>query len=940
MHKHSVYDVDSHYRIDPTSRKIVNESSSKLNLMQYDHNSERFTFEIPREIEGHDMMDCNMVEVHYLNVDSTSDTVVEGVYDVTDMQLSPEDDNVVIFSWLISANATQFVGLLQFLVRFACVAEDGTIEYAWHTDIYEKIKISKGINNTDNVYTQYADVLHQWKQEISNIVNGGGGGTGGGTGTGADGYSPTVNVTNIEGGHKVTITDVNGAKSFDVMDGATGTKGEKGDKGDKGDAFTFNDFTTEQLASLKGDKGDKGEKGEQGVQGTKGEKGEDGYTPIKGVDYFDGEKGDTGERGVAGIVVSETEPSPDAEGNHPVWVNPTNLPSVELLSTDNITQEAGQSESYIMSQKAVTDLVAEALGTEETEYETVDSVDEMTDTSKSYILSTTGTIWSYGEFTETTEAPELFDRNAVTLNQRYSGSPGSLVTGNGYYCTDFIPVDMTLADPLVMRFSGGKLWNSNNQTGDKLMLFDANKNTLKTTYISNSRDGFRTAEAHLAEVDGNDYIIKIGYTWTSTNNIEKCDVYDDIAYVRIVIETGSSSAELERVPDISITLDAQAGTTTEHRWYDTGYTPEDASGSGNYVDMLVRINQNTSDIKEVSSRVTALETGSDSVTIPSFWQDAVDICISKIKALQVGRHCMTFPFFSDNHTRNGYAGMLIAHIMNECKIPYAFYGGDSIDSGYIASEAVMIAQDKAFDTAMSYIPNGRFCRAVGNHDGHWAVSASEKHYYTREQVYELFLREEAIAQNKHFGDDGTYYYVDDVASKTRFIVLNTNGIRDTSGAIVGSTFDSTQLAWLQNTALSFNESGWAVVLICHQPLSNHYHALISNAAEVRTVIANHINGTDANKADIVGCFSGHIHRDRIWSGEAVNTTDDSEGATMPFKQVTITSNHTGIAYDDATKHTVANDDKSHAIDFVTINKKTRTVNITRLGIGEDRSYTY
>ena len=61
---------------------------------------------------------------------------------------------------------------------------------------------------------------------------------------------------------------------------------------------------------------------------------------------------------------------------------------------------------------------------------------------------------------------------------------------------------------------------------------------------------------------------------------------------------------------------------------------------------------------------------------------------------------------------------------------------------------------------------------------------------------------------------------------------------------------------------------------------------------------------------------------------------------MPFKQVTITSDHTGISYDSATKHTVANDDKSHAIDFVTINKNTRTVNLTRLGIGEDRSYSY
>ena len=141
VHLHSVYDVDSHYRIDPTSRKIVNESSGKSNLMQYDHNSERFTFDVPKEIEGHNMMDCNVVEIHYLNIDSVTGEVTKGIYAVEDMQLSPEDDNVVIFSWLISANATQRVGLLNFLVRFACVADDGTVEYAWHTDTYKKISI-------------------------------------------------------------------------------------------------------------------------------------------------------------------------------------------------------------------------------------------------------------------------------------------------------------------------------------------------------------------------------------------------------------------------------------------------------------------------------------------------------------------------------------------------------------------------------------------------------------------------------------------------------------------------------------------------------------------------------------------------------------------------------------------------------------------------------
>ena len=45
---------------------------------------------------------------------------------------------------------------------------------------------------------------------------------------GEDGFSPTVAVTEITGGHRVTITDVNGPKSFDVADGKDGTGGSGG----------------------------------------------------------------------------------------------------------------------------------------------------------------------------------------------------------------------------------------------------------------------------------------------------------------------------------------------------------------------------------------------------------------------------------------------------------------------------------------------------------------------------------------------------------------------------------------------------------------------------------------------------------------------------------------------------------------------------------------
>lgn len=46
---------------------------------------------------------------------------------------------------------------------------------------------------------------------------------------GIAGVSPTVAVSNITGGHRMTITDANGSVSFDVMDGADGAQGDQGE---------------------------------------------------------------------------------------------------------------------------------------------------------------------------------------------------------------------------------------------------------------------------------------------------------------------------------------------------------------------------------------------------------------------------------------------------------------------------------------------------------------------------------------------------------------------------------------------------------------------------------------------------------------------------------------------------------------------------------------
>ena len=161
-HTHSVIDDDLRFIIDPSTREIGN-GSQKVKLMQYDHNSEQFTFEIPRFVEGHDMSLCNSIRVNYININKSNREQHPGVYEVSDIKV--EEDNI-IFSWLISRNATQYVGPLNFLIKFMCFDENDYITYEWHTDIFKSASVSTGMNNEESIEEVYPDILEKWKNDV------------------------------------------------------------------------------------------------------------------------------------------------------------------------------------------------------------------------------------------------------------------------------------------------------------------------------------------------------------------------------------------------------------------------------------------------------------------------------------------------------------------------------------------------------------------------------------------------------------------------------------------------------------------------------------------------------------------------------------------------------------------------------------------------------
>lgn len=164
-----VYDSDPHFSIDVDTRVISYQSPDKLMLIQGDHNSEVFTFDMPKEADGHNMMDCDIRQIHFINLDGERGIAKStGIYNIDDMQEETLEDGTkrIVFSWTVSHKATRYVGSLSFAIKFACSGADATYEYVWNTLPYSSVPVSKSIENTDEFIGDYSDVLQDWYTSI------------------------------------------------------------------------------------------------------------------------------------------------------------------------------------------------------------------------------------------------------------------------------------------------------------------------------------------------------------------------------------------------------------------------------------------------------------------------------------------------------------------------------------------------------------------------------------------------------------------------------------------------------------------------------------------------------------------------------------------------------------------------------------------------------
>lgn len=198
---------------------------------------------------------------------------------------------------------------------------------------------------------------------------------------GDDGFSPTVEVTEIEGGHEVAITDVNGTHTFDVMDGEgggsatspTATVVKTGDTA----VITITDKDGTTTASISdGQDGQDGQDGADGVSptATVSKSGnvatisitdKNGTTTAAVTDGTNGQDGQDGSDGTDGVTFT---PSVSSEGVIS-WTNDggrTNPQSVNIKGPQGIQGIQGETgpqgpagDDYILTAQDKADIAAE-----------------------------------------------------------------------------------------------------------------------------------------------------------------------------------------------------------------------------------------------------------------------------------------------------------------------------------------------------------------------------------------------------------------------------------------------------------------------------------------------------------------------------------------------------------------------------------------------------
>jgi len=342
---------------------------------------------------------------------------------------------------------------------------------------------------------------------------------------------------------------------------------------------------------------------------------------------------------------------------------------------------------------------------------------------------------------------------------------------------------------------------------------------------------------------------------------------------------------------------------------------------------------------------------------PDYIRQNVEECIDRIRGHQNG-DSITFAFMTDIHylplphhdvllERNINA---YRNICKKVRCDKLILGGD-----YIIDSP---KKDKlsGYRKLSDYLMEFGYFPVNGNHDSGllWDIFMGYDkpvNMLSKEEIYDAFYHHlpqaGAVFDEAH---QGLYYYVDDDDRKVRYIMLDICDLPEQYENTLSRTlaFSQKQLDWLANVALV---TQYDIILVSHSvlrpsragnvdtvkqksaylgvilPLLDAYkngERFEKRFFEGEFALRIEVDYSNIERGNILGVFVGHYHDDYLEYTES--------GVPVIF-----TANFF-MAECHVPRRT--GDKKELLFDIVTIDRKSRTIHMTRVGAGEDRVAVY
>lgn len=155
-------ETEPHIVIDKNRNVTVPDELKRI-AVQHDHMIETVTFDCPRYWDKHDMSKM-YIYVNYMRADGEKGSDL-----ATNVTIDETDDSIMHFDWTITGHLSAIQGNIVFLVCTQKMADDGTAENHWNSELNTDMYVSEGLEVDSDISAVYPGIITQLLTRMDNV---------------------------------------------------------------------------------------------------------------------------------------------------------------------------------------------------------------------------------------------------------------------------------------------------------------------------------------------------------------------------------------------------------------------------------------------------------------------------------------------------------------------------------------------------------------------------------------------------------------------------------------------------------------------------------------------------------------------------------------------------------------------------------------------------